>query len=219
MDVKQDQDPFDVKSSTDDFIKIEPESCSSQTEQNKYCPRIPGTFKNEHGDTDTTFNEFQHQMTEQFAPISEIDQDMDYKNLQFFPETIKQEFENTSDIKMIDIKQEVTEYMQPKTESVVSELLTSECDLPTLKVDSTDYYSDNSLGHTYSGKPLKNTYKVILKKKRMYTCTICQNSKSFYDLRAAFCPLLNMSTKRSTTNTTYCFHSSGLKITFLLICS
>ncbi|CAH1102672.1 unnamed protein product [Psylliodes chrysocephalus] len=118
-------------------------------------------------------------------------------NVQIYP--IKQELGNTSDVKMIsdikqevdeyrmqpiietdikmkdinDIKQEVSEYIiQPKTES---ELLTSHCDLPTLKIENTDldnYY----LEHWCSSKSLNSTAKVILNKKKRFDCPICHKN-------------------------------------------
>lgn len=96
------------------------------------------------------------------------------KNIQIFPKIIKQELVNIGHKEtyiISDIKEEV-EYIQQKTEIELSELLTSHCDLPTLKIEST-----SDLGHQCISKSLKYTAKNISKKKRRYTCPICQNSK------------------------------------------
>lgn len=96
------------------------------------------------------------------------------KNIQIFPKIIKQELVNIGHKEtyiISDIKEEV-EYIQQKTEIELSELLTSHCDLPTLKIEST-----SDLGHQCISRSLENSAKSISKKKRRYMCPICQNSK------------------------------------------
>lgn len=59
------------------------------------------------------------------------------ENVQFCPSIIIKEIENTSEIKVADIediKEDICEYVQCK-----SELLTTHCDLHTLKNENTEY--------------------------------------------------------------------------------
>ncbi|CAH1109147.1 unnamed protein product [Psylliodes chrysocephalus] len=187
MDIKQDTDPSNLL----ELIKLEPGIDPDQTKQNEHCSRKLETFKNEYGDV------FESQTFEQFGYVdkvkeeikcempeieersdelpTKIDHDSYSENVQSFP--FKQELENTKDVKIIDtsgIKQEVCEYIKPKTES---ELLTSHCDLPTLKIENIDCPDYYDLEYPCSSKSLKNTSKVILKnKKRIYPCPICQKN-------------------------------------------
>lgn len=121
-------------------------------------------------------------------PIN-IDDDTVRENVQFLP-TLKKEPENSNDfceveasdlfVDISDIKQEVSEHVQVKIES---DLLNTQCDLPTLKDEVTDY--TNYVAQPCSSKqaqmplqPLKNiTLKVVRKKKRLYPCPVCQKSK------------------------------------------
>lgn len=52
-------------------------------------------------------------------------QDMVPENVQFFTEIIKKELEKTSSVTLEDIKQEINEYIQPKIESELCEILIS----------------------------------------------------------------------------------------------
>lgn len=200
MDVKQEQGSSNFLK---ECIKTEPEIGETK-EQNNY-PR------NQQSKTelDAKFNVFESQMSEQIAHVEikeeiidfetpkfeqssdlltpkfeessdfplKIDHDRVCENEQIFPKTVKEELENTDDGK-VTIKQEVSEcIIEPK-----AELLTSDCDLPTLKMENADFPDYYDLGYPSSSKLLKNTSGVILKKKKRYICPICQRSKFLYDL-------------------------------------
>lgn len=84
-------------------------------------------------------------------------------------------FVNTSDI--VSIKRE-----NPEFDINVDELLTAQCDLPTLKNETIDYYDQpcSSKQAQELSPQKKHARKKVgkIKRKRRYPCPICRKSKS-----------------------------------------
>lgn len=214
MDVKQ--GPFGPY---EDVIKSEPD-VSSQIEGNYCTYTNQQMFNNDHDsclfdDKDDIFCE--HQTTEQSPTMNslnvgeikqeiieceeskieyrpcdlptKVEHDSVCEKEQLVSTTVKKELNihDVVDVSEVIAKQEVTENIQAKTES---ELLTSYCDLPTLKCESAEY-SDNLVQPCSSKhaertlKTLKTETNVSKKKRRRYPCAVCQKGKCLVFIKQA----------------------------------
>lgn len=176
MDVKQ--EPLD---SHEGVIKTEPGFDGDQNDSSSSELQI---FKNDQNCASAELdNIFESQTTGQFVNVHgikqetvefeviKIEHDSICENVQNLPVAIKTE---VCEVKGSDIKHELSDYtdVKPKAES---ELLSTHCDLPTLKnenIDCPDYFVQP---HS------ENTTKDVSKKKlRCYPCPVCQKSKYIY---------------------------------------
>lgn len=200
MDVKK--EPFDPH----EEIKTEPDLVYSETVDQDVLPIKSQTFKSEVDAYSDPSNIFEFQSSTKSENVNEIKQepiDCEVPKIeqrsdwiksehgvceteQMFPNNIETELDNREvkttdfDLNKSDIKQELVD---PKT---VSELLTTDCDLPTLKSDDADYpdyFMVPGSSKEVEGvlKPENNTDKTVSKKRR-YPCPICLKSKCFISI-------------------------------------
>ncbi|CAH1107488.1 unnamed protein product [Psylliodes chrysocephalus] len=192
-------------------VKTESGVVSEQTEENDWCSIKQEPFKNDHyilGFGDTDDNNSEYKVTEYLVNVGKFKEEIDERvvpkieyqlqdfpekiecdSIQFVSDTIKKEIDVYDVVDISETKQEVSdsEYKQFKTET---ELLTTYCDLPTLKSESTEYLDNfvQPCSSKYEGntlKTLKTTTNVIFKKKKkLYRCLICQKSFSSSLLRS-----------------------------------
>lgn len=120
------------------------------------------------------------------------DSDWVGENIQIYPISIKKELlEDTSNVREVnamdmfvdisDNNREVSAFVQPK---VKDEVLTTHCDLQTLKNESNEYLnyfvqpcSSKQTKRKKILKTLQNTQKYVSRKKRKNMATVCQKSK------------------------------------------
>lgn len=172
MDFKQEpSDPYEG------FIKTDPDVFPEQTQENDWSSmeHFVNISKIKEEIDDCVVPKIEYQ-------LSDSPEKIDCDSIQqFVSGSIKKEID-VHDVNISDIKQEDNDCIKVKTESV---FLTSYCDLPTLKSESTEY-SDNfaqPCSSKYTGETLKTletietATNVISKKKKVYPCLVCQKSK------------------------------------------
>lgn len=175
-------------------IKTEPVFMYGQADENSIFIK-PEKFKSEDELGDSIF---ESQVTQQLISVDKFKQDIDYEvpkteelseypakidhdlvteHVNIFPiTTVKQEIEDTIKFEVIDIgdsdiKQDVCEYVHFKNES---ELLTSHCDLPTLKSEDENNDNPDYLTQPCSSSSTADDSKNCSKE---HPCIDCQKSK------------------------------------------
>lgn len=164
VDVDVKEEPFDPN---EEIIKTEPDPVSDDTD-GYWCSTKLQTFKNDHeyalSDTDNmreyptglvNLDDIKQDISE--CKVPKIEQSFEFpENIEYDESlnTIKKETGNTNDLKTADISD-----IKP----VVSELLTSHCDIPTLK--SEDYFE----------QPCSSEQTVIKTRS-----SVCEKSKYLY---------------------------------------